>query len=105
MNVSITFDSAGRVARYSEVRGMTGLRGAPPRASDAQRDSLLRAALAATRTTSISLDYSIEQAILRNHGGGQPDHAVLVTPREVESLPVLGPIKDRLVLVRKLCGV
>jgi hypothetical protein len=105
MNVSITFDSAGHVARYSEVRGMTGLRGIPPGTSEAQRDTLLRAALAKTRTTSISFNYDIEQAVVRNHGGGVPDNAVLATPREMESLAILGPVKDRLVRIRRLCGV
>ena len=103
--VALTFDTAGHLARYSEVRGFTGLHGIPPGTTNAVRDSSRLAAIAATRTTSISFDYTIDQAIVRNHGGGKPDQSVLATPREFESLERLGPISARLVRVRKLCGV
>jgi hypothetical protein len=105
MNVSLTFDSVGHLVRYSEIRGFTGIRNIPPGTTEAQRDSMMNAGRAATRTTSISLDYSIGQAILHNRGGGLPDHAVLASPKDIESLAILGPVKDRLVRVRKLCGV
>lgn len=105
MTVSITFDSAGHLVQYSEMRGVTGLRGLPPGTSSVQRDSLLKAAQAAARTTSISFNYALDQAIARNRGGGKPDNAVLASVHELESLPKLGPVKDRLVRVRKLCGV
>jgi hypothetical protein len=105
MNVSLTFDSVGHLVRYGEVRGYTGIHNIPPGTTEAQRDSMMRAAQLATRSTSISLDYAIGQAILHNRGGGLPDHAVLASPRDVEGLAILGPIKERLVRVRKLCGV
>ena len=105
MNVSLTFDSAGHLVRYSEARGFTGLRAIPPGTSEAQRDSMLRAAIAATRTMTLSFDYAIDQAVVRNRGGGKPDNAVIATPREFESMPRLGPVTERLVRVRKLCGV
>lgn len=105
MTVSLTFDSAGHLTRYSEVRGFTGLHNIPPGTTEAQRAAMLKDGIAATRTTTISFDYAVDQAVARNHGGGQPDHAVIATPREMESLPVLGPVTQRLVRVRKLCGV
>jgi hypothetical protein len=105
MNVSLIFDSVGHLVRYSEIRGVTGLRGVSPDVSDIQRDSLLRAAEAATRTTAISLDYATNQGTARNRGGGKPDRAVAATARELELLVVLGPVKERLGRVRKLCGV
>ena len=105
MNVSLTFDSAGHLVRYSEVRGYTGIRNIPRGATEAQRDSMMRAAQLATRSTTISLDYAIGQGIVHNKGGGKLDNAVLAAPRDFESLAILGPIKDRLVRVRKLCGV
>ena len=105
MVVALTFDSAGHLVRYSETRGFTGLHHLPPNTSGAQRDTLMRAALEATRTTSVSFDYAIDQAIVRNYGGGAPEQAVLATPREFESLPSLGPVTERLVYVRKLCGM
>jgi hypothetical protein len=105
MTVALTFDSAGHLTRYSEVRGFTGIRNIPPGTNEAQRAAMLKDGIAATRTTSISFDYAVDQAVVRNHGGGQPDHAVLATPREIESLAVFGPVTQRLVRVRKLCGV
>lgn len=105
MTVSLTFDSVGHLVQYSEMRGVIGLRGLPPGTSMAQRDSMLKAARAAMRSTSISFNYPIDQGVLRNYGGGKPDNAVLASIRELESLPKLGPVKDRLVRVRKLCGV
>jgi hypothetical protein len=105
MNVSLTFDSVGHLVRYSESRGYTGIRNIPPGATEAVRDSLIRAAQAATRSTTISLDYAIGQGIVHNKGGGKLENAVLAAPKDFESLPILGPIKDRLVRVRRLCGV
>jgi hypothetical protein len=105
MSVSLTFDSVGHLVQYSEMRGVVVLRGLPPGTSQAQRDSMLKAAHNAMRSTMISINYSIGQAILRNEGGGKADNAVLTAPREVEGLAKLGPIRDRLVRVRKLCGV
>jgi hypothetical protein len=105
MSVSITFDSAGHLVQYSEMRGVTGLRNLPPGTSIPARDSMLKAQRDAMRSTTISLNYAIDQAIARNFGGGKPDDAVFASVREIESLQVLGPVKDRLARVRKLCGV
>ena len=53
----------------------------------------------------VTLNFAIDQGIARNFGGGKPDNAVLATVRVMESLPALGPVKERLARVRKLCGV
>lgn len=105
MTVSLVFDSASHLVQYSETRGVTGLRNVPAGTSNVTRDSMLKALHDATRTTSISLNYALGQGTARNYGGGKPNNAVLATVREIESLPALGPPKDRLARVRKLCGV
>jgi hypothetical protein len=104
MQVTLTFDSAGRLARYSERRGITHTK-IEPSWTNAQRDSAMHAADAAQRTTSVSLDYAIDQGIAMNRGGGKPVDAVLGSVRSVESLEKLGSPIARLERVRKLCGV
>lgn len=104
MSVSMTFDANGNVVRYAETRGVPNTKGITASMSEAQRDTLLRAARAAVRSTIISLDYAIDQGIMHNMGGGQPDHAVLTSARMAESLPRLG-VKERMARFRKLCGV
>jgi hypothetical protein len=101
---TITFDSAGHLVRFSERRGAMRL---PSTAgmTDAQRDSVMRWAIGARRSSTISFDYVIDQAIATNTGGGQPTSAILGPIREVEKLEALGPPTRRLALVRKLCGV
>ncbi len=100
---TITFDSSGHVVRYNERRGVPHL----PRTglSVAQLDSALRAAESSTRSTTVSMDYPIDQAIATNRGGGKPTTAVIGTVREIERLASLGPPAERLERVRKLCGV
>lgn len=105
MSVSMTFDASGKPVRYSEMRGVPSTRGKMVVGmSEAQRDSVLKAATAAIRSTIITLDYAIDQGIMHNRGGGQPDHAVLTSARVVESLPKLG-VHERMARFRKLCGV
>jgi hypothetical protein len=101
---TITFDSSGRVVRYSERRGVPHLPRTPGLTA-AQLDSAIRAAEATMRSTTISMDYPIDQAIATNRGGGKPTTAVLGTVRAMESLASLGPPAARLERVRKLCGV
>jgi hypothetical protein len=104
MTVTITFDSAGRLVRYSEVRGAPRVH-TPPGMSGAQIDSALTAAMNAVRTTSITLDYPIDQAVLMNRGNRRPVDAVMGTVRAAENVERLGPVRKRLDRVRGLCGV
>jgi hypothetical protein len=101
---TIMFDSSGRLIRYSERRGGTRTPSTVGM-TDAQRDSTIRAASVATRSTSVTLDYAIDQAIVSNRGGGQPTNAILSTVRAVETLPKFGPLAARVERVRRLCGV
>ncbi len=103
LQVTVTFDSAGHVARYSERRGVPHLARGPM--TPAQLDSAVRASDAANRSTTVSLDYAIDQAIAMNRGGGKPTSAIMSTVRAMESLPALGPPSARLERMRKLCGV
>jgi hypothetical protein len=102
--ITVTFDSVGHVVRYSERRGVPHIK-PPPNATRVQVDSAIRAAEAAIRSTSISLDYPIDQAIVMNRGGGKPTDAVMATIRDVEHAEKLGSVSARLEEMRKLCGV
>jgi hypothetical protein len=100
---SITFDSSGRLTRFSERRGgmvppMIGL-------TQEQRDSTIRAVSASTRSTLITIDYAIDQAIVQNRGGGRPTDAILSNIRAIEKMEKFGPIVARVERVRRLCGV
>jgi hypothetical protein len=103
-SATMTFDSAGHLVRFSERRGRATSRSTTGMTT-AQRDSTLRAMTDAVRITMISLDYSIDQAIVTNRGGGKPSDGIFGTVRAVESLPQLGPLTARLARVRQLCGV
>jgi hypothetical protein len=101
--VSIMFDSSGRLVRFSDRRGgmtppMTGM-------TPEQRDSTIRAVNTATRSTLITLDYAIDQAIVQNRGGGRPTDAILSNIRAIEKMEKFGPIVARVERVRRLCGV
>jgi len=102
--ISLTFDSAGHLARYSELRGVPHF--PPPTGlTSAQLDSAMRAGTDAVRSTSLSFDYAIDQAIVMNRGGGKPTNAILGTIRSIEGLKKLGPPVARIERARKLCGV
>jgi hypothetical protein len=105
MTVQITFDSTGRLTNYYETRAPVNYPALPPGTAPAARDSLFKSARDAHRSTSIILNFAMDQAILRNFGAGQPENSVMAKVNDVESLPGLGPVKDRLARVRNLCGV
>jgi hypothetical protein len=102
--VSLTFDSAGHLVRFSDRRGMVRYK-TSPFMSDEQRDSVARAADAAVRSTSVNFDYAVDQALASNRGGGRPSNAVIASVRSMETLERLGPPIKRLERVRRLCGV
>jgi len=102
--MSVTFDSAGHVVRFSDRRGVpkpivtAGM-------TTQQRDSALRAAANAVRSTTISLDYAVDQAMVMNRGAGKPTDAIIGPVRAIEKLEKLGPPTARLERLRRLCGV
>jgi hypothetical protein len=102
--ITVTFDSVGHIVRYSERRGIPHPK-PPTGATRAQLDSTIRAAEAGIRSTTIGLDYPIDQAIVMNRGGGKPIDAVMATIRDVEHAEKLGSVPARLERMRKLCGV
>lgn len=102
--MSITFDSSGRLVRVSDRWGVPKIPSTVGMAP-AQRDSTLRSATASVRSTSITLDYAVDQAFVLNRGGGRPTDAIMGPVRDVERLPQLGPPAARLERARKLCGV
>jgi hypothetical protein len=103
-SVTLAFDSAGHLVRFGDRRG--GVRFRTPEAiTEAQRDSAMSVARAAVRSTTISFDYAVDQAVAANEGGGKPTQAVIGPVRSMENLQKLGPPTKRLVRVRQLCGV
>jgi hypothetical protein len=104
LQVSITFDSAQHLVRYSERRGITHIQ-ATAGMTEAQRDSVLHVSISAVRSTTISFDWVIDQAVVVNQGGGRPGNAILGPVRDIEKLDKLGPPVARLERVRTLCGV
>jgi hypothetical protein len=105
MQVTIMFDSSGRAVRYIESRNPPNPGRITPATPDAQRDSIMRAATNAVRTTRISLDFAIDQALATNSGGGRPTDAIIGTVRSFERLEKLGSPAARMERVRRLCGV
>jgi len=102
--MSMSFDSAGHLVRFNERRGVPKI---PPTTgmTVAQRDSTIRVNNDAIRSTTISLDYAVDQAMVMNRGADRPWMAVMGTVREVESLEQLGPPKSHVERARRLCGV
>lgn len=100
----VTFDSAGHLVRFSDIRGARPYR-TPPGTTEAQHDSIRRAADAAQRRTSISLDFASDMGVAMNMGGGRPNQGVTGTVRAIERLEQLGPPMRRIERLRRLCGV
>ena len=101
---TLMFDSVGHLIRYSERRGGAKMPSTVGM-TNAQRDSSLRAATMAVRSTTLTMDYAIDQAVVANRGGGRPTDAILGTVRAIENLEKLGPLTTRVERVRKSCGV
>ena len=100
---SLAFDSSGRLIRFSERRG--AMLPSTVGMTTEQRDSAIRATNAANRSTLITIDYAIDQAVISNRGGGRPTDAILSNVRAVEKIDRFGPIVARVERVRRLCGV
>jgi hypothetical protein len=102
--ITITFDSVGRLVRVSDrwgIRPIPSTVGMTPE----RRDSTVRVATTGTRTTAILLDYAVDQGFAMNRGGGRPTDAIAAPAREIERLPQLGPPAARVQRARRLCGV
>lgn len=104
MSVTLQFDSAGHLISYGEARNPPHFK-LPPGATPAMRDSIMHGAQDAIRTTTVSLNYAMDQAFAVNRGGGKPTVAVVGTVRAAEHLQSLGDPAARMERVRKLCGV
>lgn len=102
--MSITFDSAGHVVRFNDHRQDR----APirmPGATREQADSIYQVQQATTRSSNVSFDYVLDQAVATNMGAGQPTVAILGSVRAFEKLARLGPPVERMARMRRLCGV
>lgn len=103
-SVTLWFDSAGALVRFTEGRGSRAIR-LPTTATTAQRDSALRAGFTSQLLTSISIDFAIDEAMATNRGAGRPTESIMGTARQLENLDALGPPTARIQRVRKLCAV
>jgi hypothetical protein len=103
--IALSFDSAGRLIRFSESRGMNVIKMPPGTTTARARDSVLAATVAANRSTTITLDLALDHGMAMNRGGNAPVTAVRGNVREMESLEQFGPPKARIARARKLCGV
>jgi hypothetical protein len=101
--VNLTVDSAGRVLRYHERRGLVTIPELA-RATAATADSVVAAAERRTRVTEISLDRVTDEARAVNRGGGQPSQGVFGTVAELETSQQLGRPGTRALRVVGLCG-
>jgi hypothetical protein len=104
-SIHLSFDSAGRLIRFSERRGGLHNFTMSPGTTTQQRDSILRASIDSRRSTNISLDFAMDNGMAMNRGGGRPTTAVHGNVREMESLEQFGPPKARIARARRLCGV
>jgi hypothetical protein len=103
-NVSLLFDSAGSLIRFTDTRGSRPIR-PPPGATPAYFDSTRNAALSRYRLTTITVDYAADVIVAGNHGGNLPDEIIAGTVRRLENLAILGPPTARIRRTRALCGV
>ena len=104
--VTLWFDSVGTLVRYNESRGWR-LMLIRPRGgiTPAQRDSTVQRSLDDRRMTTIGMDWTIDDAMATNRGGGKPAEAIYGTVRQFENLPALGPPLERIRIARRLCSV
>jgi hypothetical protein len=103
--VVVMVDPAGGIIRYSERRGPPLRPAANPGNSDARNSAdALAAAVAAVRSTNISMDYRAGRATVANTGGGRPDERVSGPIDVVGSMEKLGKPLDRAQRVLAQCA-
>jgi hypothetical protein len=103
--VVVMVDPAGGIIRYSERRGPPLRPAANPGNSDARNSAdALAAAVAAVRSTNISMDYRAGRATVANTGGGRPDERVSGPIDVVGSMEKLGKPLDRAQRVLAECA-
>ncbi len=102
-SVTMTFDSAGHMVRFNERHS--------DRANEAYRgcaeqlDSALQAHTRVTRSSTVQLDFVLDQGLALSSGAGKPTIAISAPVRVIERLARLGPPTERMARSRKLCGV
>lgn len=102
--IAAIFDSTGRLVRSSERRGVIAVRTPGGAKSMEEVRRAFDAAEAAVRTTMLSFDYVIDQALLTNRGGGQADETVMARASEAGALESLGRPRARLDAMIARCG-
>ena len=101
--VSMMIDASGTLRRYTESRGTLRTPGSPSAKTDAERDSIVLAARALIRRTSIQLDFVSGLAFAANSDGGRPNNAVSGSVALFSTLPAMGAPAKRLERAREIC--
>lgn len=94
--VTLAFDDAGEIARYTEIRGV-------PKPSRSVAE--MEAQVAEMDRVFINLDYATGEASVRNMQPGGTGRGVFATVEEFERSATLGDLEARLRRTRELCGV
>jgi hypothetical protein len=103
--VVVMVDSTGKIVRYSERRGPPLRPAANPGNSDARRSAdALAAAVAAVRSTNITMDYRAGSATVANMGGGRPDERMSGPIDVMGSMQEFGKPLDRAQRVLAQCA-
>ncbi len=96
-------DASGTLRRYTESRGTLRTPGCPSAKTNAERDSIVLAARALIRRTSIQLDFVSGLAFVANADGGRPNNAVSGSVALFSTLPATGAPAKRLKRAREIC--
>lgn len=102
--VTLKFDSVGHLVRFQERRGAATYR-TPPNLTPAQRDSARLVWMREQKSTTVTLDFAVDEAFATNSGGNSQVGGITGTVRAVERLERLGPPTKRIQAARQLCGV
>ncbi len=103
--VTVMVDPAGGLVRYAERRGPPLRPIANPNNSDARTSAdALSAAVAAVRSTNITLDYRAGTATVSNIGGGRPDERTSGPIDALGSMEKFGKPLDRAQHVLAQCA-
>jgi hypothetical protein len=103
--VVVFVDSTGKTIRYAERRGPPIRPDVPPGQEAHATAAQVAAAVAAVRSTTITLDYVRGRATVANRGGGRPDQMTSGGINVVGSMERLGKPLDRAARVVAQCDV
>jgi hypothetical protein len=102
--ISLTVDTSGHVRRANEMHGVISFKRPPGDTTAAALQRAQEAAMGATRSTSISMDFATGRATLLLHGGNEPDRLLTTTMAAVAGLERLDRPLDHIREAAAHCG-